>query len=183
MNRRSATIVRLFGFTLILLVSAWDVDAMRAHIAAHSWTTLAFVSLFLAAHLSDYLTVGRIVNRFDPLAFAGANEIAIATVAYDERQPSVQTGSTAELYVFNVVTPPQGWMSPPTSPPPRLGPRARLIPSRAKASPCSRSPAMPRPIRPRPRARREARPAQARLPCCRGRKCATMRYPHSEGPS
>jgi hypothetical protein len=103
MNRRSATIVRLFGVILILLVSAWDVDAMRAHIAAHSWTTLAFVSLFLAAHLSDYLTVGRIVNRFDPLAFASANEIAVATVAYDE-QPSVQTSSTAELYVFTVVT-------------------------------------------------------------------------------
>jgi hypothetical protein len=103
MNRRSATIVRLFGVILILLVSAWDVDAMRAHIAAHSWTTLAFVSLFLAAHLSDYLTVGRIVNRFDPLAFATANEIAVATVAYDER-PSLQTSSTAELYVFTVVT-------------------------------------------------------------------------------
>jgi hypothetical protein len=103
MNRRSATIARLFGVTLILLVSAWDVDAMRAHIAAHSWTTLAFVSLFLAAHLSDYLTVGRIVNRFDPLAFASANEIAVATVAYDE-QPSVPTSSTAELYVFTVVT-------------------------------------------------------------------------------
>jgi hypothetical protein len=104
MTRRSATIVRLFGVILILLVSAWDVDAMRAHIAAHSWTTLAFVSLFLAAHLSDYLTVGRIVNRFDPLAFASENEIAVATVAYDERQPSVQTSSTAELYVFTVVT-------------------------------------------------------------------------------
>jgi hypothetical protein len=103
MTRRSATIVRLFGVILILLVSGWDVDAMRAHIAAHSWTTLAFVSLFLAAHLSDYLTVGRIVNRFDPLAFASANEIAVATVAYDE-QPSVQTSSTAELYVFTVVT-------------------------------------------------------------------------------
>jgi hypothetical protein len=102
MNRRSAIIVRLFGVILILLVSAWDVDAMRAHIAAHSWTTLAFVSLFLAAHLSDYLTVGRIVNRFDPLAFAGAHEMAVATVAYNE-QPSIQT-STAELYVFTVVT-------------------------------------------------------------------------------
>ncbi len=104
MNRRSAIIVRLFGVILILLVSAWDVDAMRAHIAAHSWTTLAFVSLFLAAHLTDYLTVGRIVNRFDPLAFAGADGIAVATVAYDEQQPSVETSATAELYVFTVVT-------------------------------------------------------------------------------
>jgi hypothetical protein len=104
MNRRSATIARLFGVILILLVSAWDVDAMRAHIAARSWTTLAFVCLFLAAHLSDYLTVGRIVNHFNPLAFENADELAVAAAAYDERQPSVQTSSTAELYVFTVVT-------------------------------------------------------------------------------
>jgi hypothetical protein len=52
---------------MILMVSAWDMDAMRPHIAAHSWYTLAFVALFLIVHVSDYLTVGRLVTHLDPL--------------------------------------------------------------------------------------------------------------------
>jgi hypothetical protein len=52
---------------MILMVSAWDMDAMRPHIAAHSWYTLAFVALFLIVHVSDYLTVGQLVTRLDPL--------------------------------------------------------------------------------------------------------------------
>jgi hypothetical protein len=89
---------RLFGFVLIALVSAWDIDAMRPHIAAHSWNTLAFVWLFLAAHLSDYLTVGRLVHH--PLAFADATGMALAPVAYNEKRRA----QTAELYTFNIVT-------------------------------------------------------------------------------
>jgi hypothetical protein len=99
MTPRAAKTARLFGFVLIALVSAWDVDAMRPHIAAHSWTTLAFVWLFLAAHLSDYLTVGRLVHR--PLAFADATGMALAPVAYSETKRRAQT---AELYTFNIVT-------------------------------------------------------------------------------
>lgn len=99
MTPRAAKTARLFGFVLIALVSAWDIDAMRPHIAAHSWNTLAFVWLFLAAHLSDYLTVGRLVHH--PLAFADATGMALAPVAYNEtRRPA----KTAELYTFNIVT-------------------------------------------------------------------------------
>jgi hypothetical protein len=99
MTPRSAKTARLFGFVLIALVCAWDVDAMRPHIAAHSWTTLAFVSLFLAAHLSDYFTVGRLIHR--PLTFANANGIALSPVAYDGGKRPAQT---AELYTFTIVT-------------------------------------------------------------------------------
>jgi hypothetical protein len=70
MSRRSAKAARLFGLIMILMVSAWDMDAMRPHIAAHSWYTLAFVALFLIVHVSDYLTVGQLVTRIDPLALA-----------------------------------------------------------------------------------------------------------------
>jgi hypothetical protein len=70
MRPRSAKTARLFGLIMILMVSAWDMDAMRPHIAAHSWYTLAFVALFLIVHVSDYLTVGRLVTRIDPLALA-----------------------------------------------------------------------------------------------------------------
>jgi hypothetical protein len=106
-TRHSARTARLFGFILILLVCAWDVDAMRPHIAAHSWTTLAFVSLFLTAHLSDYLTVGRLVHR--PLTFPNANGIALAPVAHGETkrpaQPTTRKAiQTAELYTFSIVT-------------------------------------------------------------------------------
>jgi hypothetical protein len=109
MTRRSATTARLFGFILFLLISAWDVDAMRPHIAAHSWPTLAFVSLFLAAHMSDYLTVGRLVNRldslsFDSLIFSDEHEMVGAIVGYDRRQSSALPGQAAELYVFTIVT-------------------------------------------------------------------------------
>jgi hypothetical protein len=67
---------QIFGMVMIVLVGAWDVDAMRPHIAAHSWYTLAFVALFLAAHVGDYLTVGRLIHRFDPLIFAKTDEVA-----------------------------------------------------------------------------------------------------------
>jgi hypothetical protein len=61
---------RLFGLVLIALVCGWDMDAMRAHLLARSWYTLAPVGLFLVAHLADYLTVGRLIYRFDPGHFA-----------------------------------------------------------------------------------------------------------------
>ena len=99
MTSRAGKTSRLFGFVLIALVSAWDIDAMRPHIAAHSWNTLAFVWLFLAAHLSDYLTVGRLVHR--PLAFEDATGMALAPVAYSETKRPAQS---AELYTFNIVT-------------------------------------------------------------------------------
>jgi hypothetical protein len=82
---------------------------MRPHIAAHSWTTLASVSLFLAAHLSDYLTIGRLVNRLDSLSFdtltcAIADEMVGAVVGYQRRQPSILPRKPAELYVFTTIT-------------------------------------------------------------------------------
>jgi hypothetical protein len=104
MTRRSVKIARLFGFILFALISAWDVDAMRPHIAAHSWTTLAFVSLFLAAHLSDYFTLGRLVSRLDPLFLRNADEIVGVTAKYGRSLPSVDPGQTPGLYVFTVVT-------------------------------------------------------------------------------
>lgn len=67
MNRRSARTAQIFGAILIILISAWDMDAMRPHIAAHSWATLAFVALYLVVHVSNYLTVGRLVHHLDPL--------------------------------------------------------------------------------------------------------------------
>ena len=94
MTRRSANAARIFGAILIALICAWDMDAMRPHIAAHSWGTLAFVALFLIVHLSNYLTVGRIVNRLDPLVFAAL-----------DRQPSLTLSQpTAKLYTFTAVT-------------------------------------------------------------------------------
>jgi hypothetical protein len=104
MTRRSVKIARLFGFILFALISAWDVDAMRPHIAAHSWTTLAFVSLFLAAHLSDYFTLGRLVGRLDPLFLRNADEIVGAAAEYGGSLPSIDPGQTPGLYVFTVVT-------------------------------------------------------------------------------
>jgi hypothetical protein len=104
MTRRSVKIARLFGFILFVLISAWDVDAMRPHIAAHSWTTLAFVSLFLAAHLSDYFTLGRLVSRLDPLILGNADEIVGASAEYGRSLPPVDPGQTSGLYVFTVVT-------------------------------------------------------------------------------
>src|ERR1700750_672478 len=103
MNRRSATAARVFGLVHFIAIAAWDIDAMRPHIAAHSWTTLAFVSLFLAAPLSDYFTVGRLVNRLDPLTFTNAEETADA-VEYDTTRPSLPPSlvprQPAALYVF-----------------------------------------------------------------------------------
>lgn len=88
MSRRSAKAARLFGIIMILMVSAWDMDAMRPHIAAHSWYTLAFVALFLIVHLSDYLTVGQLVTRLDPLALAVAGGMAAAPRNAQEEKPS-----------------------------------------------------------------------------------------------
>jgi hypothetical protein len=87
---RSTDMARIFGIVMIVLVSAWDVDAMRPHIAAHSWYTLAFVALFLAAHLGDYLTVGRLIHRFDPLLFAKTDEFAPAALFLVENGPAPQ---------------------------------------------------------------------------------------------
>lgn len=55
--------MKRLGVFLISAVAMWDVDAMRPHVAAHSWVTLGYVSLFLVGHLTDYLTIGRLVNR------------------------------------------------------------------------------------------------------------------------
>lgn len=58
----------IFGLVLILAVLAWDVDAMIPHIAAKSWLTLIYVSIFFVGHLVDYLTIGRMVNRIQEIA-------------------------------------------------------------------------------------------------------------------
>lgn len=54
---------KTLGLVLIIAVLVWDADAMKAHVVAHSWLTLAYVSIFFIGHLVDYLTIGRIVNR------------------------------------------------------------------------------------------------------------------------
>jgi hypothetical protein len=54
---------RITGLVLICSVIAWDIDAMRPHIAAHSWLTLGYVSIFLAGHLLDYLTIGNLAAQ------------------------------------------------------------------------------------------------------------------------
>lgn len=51
---------KLLGLVMICAVVAWDVDALRLHIMARSWTTLAYVSLYPLGHILDYLTVGRL---------------------------------------------------------------------------------------------------------------------------
>lgn len=55
--------MKRLGVLLISAVSVWDIDAMRPHIAQHSWVTLGYVSMFLIGHVTDYLTIGRLVNR------------------------------------------------------------------------------------------------------------------------
>jgi hypothetical protein len=89
---------RIFGLVMIVLVSAWDVDAMRPHIAAHSWYTLAFVAFFLAAHLGDYLTVGRLIHRFDPLLFAKTDGFAPAALFLVENAPAPERISFAQAF-------------------------------------------------------------------------------------
>lgn len=102
MSRRSTKAARLFGLIMILMVSAWDMDAMRPHIAAHSWYTLAFVALFLIVHVLDYLTVGQLVTRIDPLALVVADRM---TATHDRSQPALNLGQpTAKLYTFTAVT-------------------------------------------------------------------------------
>lgn len=101
MNRRSAQSAQLFGIILMVLICAWDMDAMRPHIAAHSWATLAFVSLYLAVHLLNYLTVGRLIHRLDPLFFANslgftqADAMAPLAIPIAERRSSGQAAQTA----------------------------------------------------------------------------------------
>jgi hydrogenase/urease accessory protein HupE len=58
---------RALFLILVVSVSLWDVDAMRVHISAHSWTTLAYVSIFLVGHLTDLLTIGRISTNLELL--------------------------------------------------------------------------------------------------------------------
>lgn len=82
-------LARVFGLIMIVFVGAWDIDAMRPHIVAHSWYTLSFVLLFLAVHLGNYLTVGRLIYRFDPLQFAQG----ISPVPH---------AATAKLYTFTM---------------------------------------------------------------------------------
>ena len=53
---------RKVGFLLITAVTLWDVDAMRPHIAAHSWLTLGYVSIFLIGHLIDMVTTFHVGN-------------------------------------------------------------------------------------------------------------------------
>lgn len=99
MTRRSAKTAQLFGVILMVLICAWDMDAMRPHIAAHSWATLAFVSLYLFVHLSNYLTVGRLIHRLDPLLFARplgwADAMTPSVLPIAERHPPAQAAQTA----------------------------------------------------------------------------------------
>jgi hypothetical protein len=67
-------------------------DAMRPHIAAHSWATLAFVALYLIVHLSNYFTVGRLIHRLDPLVLAGPLPIPIEQ---SQPRPSQAASRTA----------------------------------------------------------------------------------------
>jgi hypothetical protein len=64
--KRSA--VSIFGVVMMIAIAAWDIDAMRPHVAAHSWLTLGYVSLFLVTHVCDYFTAGQIIDRL-PAAF------------------------------------------------------------------------------------------------------------------
>ena len=89
MKATSTKTARAFGLVMIVLIGAWDIDAMRPHIAAHSWYTLSFVLLFLAVHLGNYLTVGRLIYRFDPLRFA-------------EGLLPMPRQTTAKLYTFTM---------------------------------------------------------------------------------
>lgn len=88
MKVNSTKIARAFGLVMIVLVAGWDVDAMRPHLAAHSWYTLFLVGLFFTAHIGDYLTVGRLIHRFDPLLFANLEEFtAPALFLVEDRNP------------------------------------------------------------------------------------------------
>lgn len=63
MNRSKLT--RCFGLFLAVAIAMNDLDAMRAHVAAHSWLTLSYVAVFLVGHVTDYLTIGRIIDRMN----------------------------------------------------------------------------------------------------------------------
>lgn len=49
---------KLVGIFITVCTLLWDIDAMRPHVAAHSWLTLAYVSLFFVGHAVDALTTG-----------------------------------------------------------------------------------------------------------------------------
>jgi uncharacterized membrane protein YgdD (TMEM256/DUF423 family) len=95
MNRRSSNIAQVIGLILIVLIGAWDMDAMRAHIARHSWTTLALVATYLFVHVSNYLTVGRLIHRIDALVFAANDPIASPVLSFEERHPLTRAAQTA----------------------------------------------------------------------------------------
>jgi hypothetical protein len=95
MTRRSSNTAQLIGLILIALICAWDMDAMRAHIARHSWTTLALVATYLFVHVSNYLTVGRLIHRLDALVFTASDPIASSVFSFEERQPLTQAAKTA----------------------------------------------------------------------------------------
>lgn len=45
---------------MLAAVALWDMDAMRPHVAAHSWLTLAYVSIFLIEHMVSGISLGSI---------------------------------------------------------------------------------------------------------------------------
>lgn len=59
--------MRITGALMIIAVLAWDVDAMVPHVAARSWLTLAYVSIFFVGHLLDYLTTGTLASAAQEL--------------------------------------------------------------------------------------------------------------------
>jgi hypothetical protein len=48
---------KLFGLVLIITVLAWDADAIRPHLAAHSWVTLGYVLLTICGWVLADLTI------------------------------------------------------------------------------------------------------------------------------
>jgi hypothetical protein len=62
----------IFGIVLTVAVALWDIDAMRPHIAAHSWVTLGYVALFLIGHVVDAVALGSI-------SYSGSLKVLYAT--------------------------------------------------------------------------------------------------------
>lgn len=52
--------VNIFGIVLTVAVALWDIDAMRPHVTAHSWVTLAYVCVFFIGHVVDAVALGSI---------------------------------------------------------------------------------------------------------------------------
>lgn len=61
---------RRAGWALTAAIAVWDADAMRAHIAAHSWLTLGWVVLILTGHMADLLTINRLTSPCEWLSKA-----------------------------------------------------------------------------------------------------------------